>query len=321
MSTLLGAARPHPAIARALRAYPDGVRGTAEASLGAVLRERVAADGARAWSGSRLTGDGFPLEVNFATTDQRLRCTVEPASVDCPPRERFQAALRTLASLAGQPVPEDVADTLRRTQLGDGLRFGAWLGCRYGPGAAEYKLYAEAAPDATAPPELAVSPRLPDRAVRLRMLAYTPGSARFEPYFRVPSLEPHHLPRLLAPAGLEGRTGELLAFVAEAYGFPLSGRLPGDSVGLSYAMASTGDIGAVTLFFFARVFWGSDARIRERFGAVAGGLGWDTRPYRAVTVGATGRGRNTCHGILGITLCRDGGLALSIGVRPPGGPR
>jgi hypothetical protein len=320
MTATQSAATRQPALARALHAYPGEVGRRAAAALDIMLRER--AGGGSAWSSSRLTGDGFPVEINFTTADDRLRCTVEPARADLPPRRRFEAAVRLLGPLGSVAVPEEVAGACRRMQDGGGLRFGAWLGCRHGPDDSEYKLYVEAGDEAALPEQVALlPPRLPDRSARLCMLAYAPASGRYETYFRIPDLEPYHLPRVLAVACLDSRTGELLRFVTEAYGFPLTGRLPGQSVGVSYALEPSGAVLSVTLFFFAAVFWGADARTRQRFSELSAALGWDEGRYRAVTAPAAARrSRSTWHGIFGITLAHGGRMSLSIGVRPPEDP-
>jgi hypothetical protein len=149
------------------------------------------------------------------------------------------------------------------------------------------------------------------------MLAYSPGSRDWEVYLRIKSLAPHHVPRVLAPAGLDARSGDLLGFIASAYGYSLDSRLPGPSVGVSYSMRSPEDIQSVTLHFYARSFWGGDARIRKQFSRFARELGWDDRRYRRVTASLAGKESwTTNHGLLSITLARDR-LALSIGIRAP----
>ncbi len=122
-------------------------------------------------------------------------------------------------------------------------------------------------------------PRLPDRIAKLRMIAYSPASQQWEVYYRVKSLAPYHVPRVLAPCGLDSRTEELLDYLTQAYGHSLGVRLPGPSVGVSYSMRSPENPQSVTLFFFARVFWGADARIRQRFGRFSNALGWDDSRY------------------------------------------
>jgi hypothetical protein len=318
---------PFPkALQRALDVYPAGLADRADSALRSCLRERLASDERRAWTSSSLTGSGFPVELTFTTGDDRLRYTVEPGFPDQAPRDRFETALRLVEQLSGAVVPDDWCGAWREAQRHQALRFGAWIGGRHGGGDGiqplddAYKLYVELPGDVTPGPERFTFPipHLPDRVPSPRMVAFIPGSAQIEAYYRISSLAPYHLPRVLAPCGLETRAGEMLDVLTEAYGHALRERLPGGSVGVSYAMTGSAEPRSVTLFFFGRVFWGGDARIRERFGALSRAMGWDDERYQRITepIGS----RRTCatqHGIFGVTLTRDGQCHLSIGVRPP----
>lgn len=315
-----GRAAPHPALDRALAAWPDDVAVRAAAALRALLAGRIASDPAGAWGSSVLTGDGFPVEINVVTSDDRLRCTVEPGGPRLDPRRRLALAARAIGDLGGPVVPAEILDAAGRLQAGQ-LRYGAWIGCRHGPGDSTYKLYAEAGDVTGTDPAIArfglLAPRLPGRPARLRMVACAPASGEGEAYYRVPDLEPDHVRWLLAAAGLESRSAELLDLLDRAYGHRIAGRLPGDSVGVSYAVSATGKPLSMTLFFFARVFWGSDDRIRRGLVGLAADLGWDDRRYRALTEGLAGASdRRTRHGLLGVTVAGRGRPVLSIGVRP-----
>jgi hypothetical protein len=145
-------------------------------------------------------------------------------------------------------------------------------------------------------------------------------------YFRVKCLAPHHVAGVLAPAELFPKAEKMLGFIRDAYGYSLGERLPGESVGVSYFLRAREAVQSVTLFFFARVFWGGDARIRQQFGRWSTAFGWDDSRYQKITAALDSRRTwKTDHGILGITLMRSGQIALSIGVRPqevsPGEPR
>ncbi|MEU4428267.1 hypothetical protein AB0F81_47250, partial [Actinoplanes sp. NPDC024001] len=259
-------------------------------ALRALLADRVAADPAGAWGSSLLTGDGFPVEIGVVTADDRLRYTVEPGGHRLDPARRLALAGRLVEQLGG--VPADTHEALPR-------RYGAWVGARHGPDGDTYKLYLEA-----------------ERG-RLRMVACTPVTGEVERYHRIPDLYPIDLPRVLGAADLESRATELLDLLENAYGHRFPGRLPGDSVGVSYTESATGEPLSVTLFFFARVFWGSDDRIRRCLTRLAPELGWDDGRYRALTAHLAGSaGRLTRHGVLGVTVAARGRPALSIGVRP-----
>jgi len=303
----------HPAVDRVLAGWPADVGSRAAAALRVMLGGRAAADGTAAWTSSRLTGDGFPVEVGFATGDDDLRLTVEPGGIHLDPWRRLDVTLGVLAELNCPAVPAPTLAECRRLQVG-GLRYGTWLGCRIRAAQSGYKLYVEVA-DGAEPPSGLVAPK---REAQLRMVGCVPGSGVWETYFRIRDLDPLELAGVLAPAGFGGRAAELREALAEAYGHRLGERLPGRSVGVSYGFSAAGEPVGVTLFLFARAFWGPDARIRARFGAEARALGWDDVRYQAVTAPLSARrdGR-TAHGILGFTLLPGGRRALSMGVRPP----
>ena len=305
----------HPAIAHALSAVPSELAGPADGVIRALLGDRLADPSPGPWRSSRLTGDGFPFELAFSTADARLRFTLEPGAAGIDPRNRLDVALRGIAALSGQPVPEGVARSFAAMQAGKGLAFGAWVGCRVGPKDIAYKVYAEIPADA---PSMRLIDRpiaLSDRAVVPRMVAYSPATQAYESYVRVPSLEPRHLPAVLAPAMQQAEASRLVELVEDAYGHRIRGRLPGPSVGLSYL--TRGGAPIVTLHFYARAIWGSDARIRAGFERMASGLGWDPSAYLEVTAPIASREDwRTYHGILSISLDPTHALSLAIGVRP-----
>jgi hypothetical protein len=319
MIATTGRATPHPALDRVVAVWPDDVAVRAAAGLRTLLAGRLAADPAGAWGSSALTGDGFPVEIGIVTTDDRLRYTVEPGGPRLDPSLRLDLAARAIGGLGGPVVPDRMLDAARAMQQGS-LRYGAWIGCRHGPADSRYKLYAEVGEEAHPDSEAArfglLAPRLPGRPARLRMVACTPATGEGEAYYRIPDLDPAQVPRLLAAAGLESRAAELLDLLAVAYGHPFTGRLPGESVGVSYAVSPDGQPLSVTLFFFARVFWGSDDRIRRCLARLAPDLGWDDRRYRALTDGLAGAGRRTRHGLLGVTVAGHAPPVLSVGLRP-----
>ena len=310
-------ARPamHPAIARALAAFPARVARRGEASLSVILRDRLARDGASAWGHGNLTGDGFPLELSFTTGDDRLRYTAEPASASTAPGERLDTVLRILRSLRAA-VPTETVAAFRDVQRSGPLSYGAWLGARHGADGDQCKIYVEVPAEAPVLPGFR-GPRLSDRAVTPKMIAYCPDSRTFEAYYGVHALSPQHLPRLLGHVGLESRAFTLAGWLERAYGHRLRDKLPGPSAGLSYAMSADGAPRAVTLFLVARCLWGSDARIRRSFVAAARELGADTERYCRVTASLEqSQLWTTRHGLVGLTLGPSGAFALNVGVRP-----
>lgn len=305
----------HPAIDHALSACAPRVGRRADEVIRAMLAERLASDEPDAWGGSRLTGDGFPFEVAFCTSDDRLRFTLEPGAIDLDPRRRLDVASELIDQVSEVSVPRELLDDLRAMQSDAPLKYGGWIGCRIGEPDSTFKLYVEVPPGGRTEAFDAAPLARGDRAVVPRMIAYTPTTKVFESYVRVPSLEPHNLPAELARAGMEAQAPWLLDFVEEAYGHAVRGRLPGPSVGVSYVSGPTPP--RVTLHFYARALWGSDARIRRGFWRIARTFGWDAQVYLDVTAPIAERESWRCfHGLFGITLDRSSPTSLTIGVRP-----
>lgn len=302
----------HPAIDHALAAFAAADAREAAKAIALACGERLASDDREAWGGSRLTGDGFPFELSFSTIDPRLRFTIEPGGRWLGLGDRLDAAASIVATIAGSPVPDATLAGLRAMQAGASLAYGAWVGCRVGANGTEAKLYVEVPRAARFRVESLV---LEEREVTPRMLAYSPSTNSFEAYCRVPSLEPRHLAAVLQLVGGEARVPWLLDFIAEAYGHRLRGRLPGPSVGVSFLRHAAEK--RITLHFYARAFWGSDARIRRGFSRAARATGWDDTAYLRVTAPLEHREEwRTSHGLFGITLDETQRVPLGIGLRP-----
>ncbi len=303
-----------PALVQGLSGQAPPARAAALRVIARCLDGRIGADGADAWRGSTLTGDGYPLEFAFAARDPQLRFSCEPGAAALDPAARLLLAGELAAELGGAPMLAEQLAALRWAQHDANLRYGGWLGFRISSaGAVGAKLYAELAPDRP-PPLLADRlPTLPGRAVQPRMLGID-GQGRAELYLRAPSLLPSEVPAVLAPAAMADRAAEVLALLSETYGQTLRGRLPGSSVGLSYAPDAHGC--TVTLYFFARALWGSDARIRQRFDPLIA----DPEQRRAYTSAtsplAARHGWATRHGLAGLVLRHGSQPSWVIGFRP-----
>ncbi|MET0713336.1 MAG: hypothetical protein ABWY57_00355 [Mycetocola sp.] len=315
VSTTDGTERPLPAaLTHALAAFDGPTARTAERVVRTAMAERLTDGTPRAWQGSRLTGDGFPVEVAFCTADDTLRLTLEPGRASCPPSLRLDRVNDTLVRCGGTPMPEAVRLRLAAVQAGGPMRYGAWLGCRIAGGGRTFKLYVEVPPARALGPDWPAPLVLADRDVVPRMVAVTQATGLVETYLRVPSLLPEHLPAVLNPVGLSHQSAWLLRFIEEAYGHAIRGRIPGPSVGISYVVAGTP---RVSLHLYARALWGSDARIRRGFLRVAQGIGWDSRAYEAVSGPLAAREDWRCYqGLFGITLSTDADPAFTIGLRP-----
>ena len=303
----------HPAIDHVLRAFSPKIAKRAAPLISSLLKSRVGSGAPACWSGSPLTGDGFPLEFSFCTADDRLRFTVEPGAPTADPATRLDVAIELL-NRAGPGVTTDLVDLFKTMQHGRQLKYGAWIGGRVSSDCSALKLYVEVPEDYPAG-EWSSRLGLDDRVATARMLACTPGREGIEIYFRIPSLEPRHVPAVLGAAGLEARASELLELVAETYGCAIRGRLPGTSVGVSYVLAPR-ITGPVSLHFFARALWGADARIYQMFPRLAARTPWKPDAYlQASAPIATRDIWQTYHGMVGITVGQSD-MAFTIGLRP-----
>src|SRR6185437_932746 len=191
-----------------------------------------------AWQSSRLTQDGCPLEFAFCGNDSGLRMTIEPARPEAPEETKLRCALRILEA-TGQPCPErDLFAQWEQAQMGQKLRWGAWLGVRQSAGGLQTKLYVEI-PSAGAP--LAAPGRL-------RMIGYEPETKRQEFYYSLPDLNVFQLTYLLAQHGVAG-TAPLLEQLAALIGLPLASALHWLRLGMSIAKDRNVDTESIALFF------------------------------------------------------------------------
>ena len=313
MNDLAEAGRPltvplDPAIDHALAAFGALAAQRASRSIGEALFERLAGD--EPWGGSRLTGDGYPCEIAFATADTRVRFTVEPGERTLAPNERLELAAGVLERLGDPAIAPAVLAGLREMQSTGPLAYGAWVGGRVGAQGFTGKLYAEVPAGA---PLRSRTLQLPHRELAPRMIAYVPASRAFEAYFRVRALEAGELAAVLAAAGCEQRAQAVHEFVEEAHGHRIRDRYPGP-VGVSYGWPRPD---RVTLYFYARAMWGPDAAIRRGFSRVARALGGDDTAYlRATSPMAERNDWKTWHGLFGLTLDAGGALSAAIGIRP-----
>jgi hypothetical protein len=319
----------HPAIQAGLEVYREAAPGPAQqasVALHTLLQELYQApEPVAAWQFSRLTGDGFPLEFAFSTTDGDLRYTTEITGPWTPAAARLRLACQRLRQLGQPHLPAALFERLCQAQQGGALDYGAWVGGRHNLQGKSFKLYAEVPAKALEHYQPLLQslpvpwPHLADRPVSLRMIGYHLASRRMEVYYRSPDLEVYHLARLMAPCGLNERSGELRDFLEEAYGYRLVGKLPGGSGGISYACSPDGDAPVFTLFLFARVFWGSDASIRRKLSTLAEKYGWDVTLYQRLTEPlAAHHTWKTYHGLLGLVVAPGAPIAISLGVRPGG---
>lgn len=312
MTSTIAKSRLPDAISSALCGFPAPLSEAAETAIGRAIGSAM--DAPEYWWSSGLTGDGFPFELSFTTSDDDLRWTLD-VSAHLPEGQRLGAARVALERLDADPGPDALA-TLAPC-LSEGA-FGAWIGGRHGRDGDRYKLYldwqdgasARSALDRLGLPRPAFLPRL-----TVPMIGLGPGAQRFEVYYRAEP-PPEALVNILAPADLGHRASELKSLIEETWGHRLRDRFPGGRVGISYAVDRPGARPHVTLFFFARSLWGGDARIRDRMLAKLAASGRDSRAYEAATRPLKKRNTaKTRHGLIAVSV-GDSGFSWGIGLRP-----
>lgn len=304
----------------------------AAASLHRLLAGGVSASPWRdvAWTFSRLTGDGYPVELAFASVGEAIRYTVEPCGAESDPRKRLERAIAIVTrqgskhEAAGSEAGKEWADRLKRVQSAGPLDYGAWVGGRHDADGDAFKLYGEvpkpgsAAADEWAAAIVGRRPLLANRAPVLRMIGLAPADGRVEFYYRAHGLQSWEVCRLMELAGLADRTEELLALVGDAAEMSASARLPCAQTGFSLAAKATGGPLVFTLFCPARNAIGGDGRIRARLLGLAGRYGWPLRHYGAISEPLAGcEGPRTRHGLLSFAAAPGVPVRVGVGLRPP----
>lgn len=291
----------HPDIATALSGCP-----APQASAAAALFQQEVPD-LNPSPNSTLTGDGFPLVCTFTTADTALRWTADLR----PKGDRRQRRIAT----------QNAFHRLTRHQTsllqGGDARYGAWLGGRIATdGAKTYKFYQD--PDA----------KMANRAgpirshafagfrPRLQMIGYGPGTERREYYYRFDDSSPRLLKRLLETAGLAARFKDTLDIIDNHARNPIDTTLPGGAMGASFAFDDDATVPQLTLYFFARAFWGPDAAIRDNFIALLQSAGRDQHPYAAASAPLRRRHNlRTFHDMAALSVTANG-HAWGVGLRP-----
>jgi hypothetical protein len=270
--------------------------------------------------GSKLTGDGFPVEFVFSSLDTAVRYTSEIAGPGLAPRERFGCALDLLDRLgqaAGFP--------LKNLQEGCAtLHWGAWVGGRHTSAADRYKLYAEAPenlmPVAHSELDDALGryrTLLESHAYVLRMTGFEPASGNLELYFYGRAMEPQELRKLLFFAGLASQEEDFFSLLEEASQHPARLRLPGTQHGFSVSLARGGEVETFTFFVFARSLFGTDISTRSSLLTLSERRGWNLEQYAAVSATLQrSQSPGPCHGIVSFIVKRRNPLGVSVGLRP-----
>lgn len=137
-------ARLQRALGILLEDTPAPVARRTRSALETILRWTLESEWSEVmWSFSRLTGDGFPIEFTFSSTDEGITYDCEVASPEVPDEQRLLSALDTLNRLGQPRPPAEIVDLLSRIQASGALSYGAWIGGRHHVDGDRYKVYAE----------------------------------------------------------------------------------------------------------------------------------------------------------------------------------
>ncbi len=273
-----------------------------------------------AWSFSRLTACGYPLELSFGD-GPTVRYTAEVAAPEVANSQRLELAIATAAELGGAAPPLRTAQVLASLQRRSPLLFGAWLGARHSSGGDLYKLYAET-PRQIGPFEM-LSLGVPaadlDVAVSARGVGVELSGDRplHEVYYRFDeSVEPWQVERVIGRFGMGGAIAALGDLVESATGRAFERVAHGRYLGFSIAAASGGGALAFALFCYARRVFGSDAQARQRLLRLAAARGWDFERYAAATASIADRQASGAHGVAAFVVDRRGEASLQVTVCP-----
>jgi hypothetical protein len=277
-----------------------------------------------AWSFSRLTGDGYPVEFAFSSADEAIRYTTEVAGPEVEEHRRLDHALHCLARLGEPHLPEEILALFRGIQMSRPLRYGAWVGARHDAEGDRSKVYVEVprVGESDAYPLLSALigdvPVLSICRAQLVMLGYGPSASQIEAYFRTDRLEPWQVDLLMGKSGFASQTQRFFDFVEEVSGLTIQRIVSMQPLGFSFAGQGTGIATTFSLFMAAGSVFGSDMNIRQRMLALDSRMCWRLTHYRAASESLAGRtGWNTWHGILSFVARRDEAPVLHIGLRPP----
>jgi hypothetical protein len=310
-----------PELAAALKALdpllPEASRRAADALELMFDRWRLTRDGPY---GSKLTGDGFPIELVFSSLDAAVRYTCEVAGPGMAPKERLECACGLL-EVFQQPAQFPLA------RLQDGcpnLSWGAWLGGRHTAGSDRYKVYAEVPKNLTSSARSELSEALgcyhavlESHAYVLRIAGFDPVSERIELYFRGRALEPQELRGLLRFSGLADQEEALFSLLEDASQDSARVRLPGTQHGFSISLEPGGEVETFTFFVFARSLFGADPNTRSALLTLSKRRGWNLNHYAAVSaLLQRQQGQGPRHGIVSFIVERCSPPGISVGLRP-----
>ena len=273
-----------------------------------------------AWSFSRLTSCGFPLELSFAP-DQALRYTAEIAGAEVANDERLPRAVELGRALGGREPEPALLETLAALQRGGTLLFGSWLGARHLPGRDRYKVYAEIPRDLPDSGRVAVERLFPwglEGVLQPRGAAVELDSSAYEVYFRgARGTESWQVERLMWRLGVDAALPSLRDLIEEATGRAFERAAGGSNLGFSLAMSRDGAPTAFSVFGYARRLLGIDSAARRRVLSLAAARGWDFSRYERVSAALEQRNQGPSgHGAVAFVVDATGRAALQVTVCP-----
>ena len=276
-----------------------------------------------AWSFSRLTGDGFPLEFTLSSLDATVRYTAEVAGPEVAEVERLPCALELIDRLGGVVPAAHITRLLHQVQAAWPLSYGAWIGGRHDHFGDRFKVYVEVPRTGMREAQDLVRATIAHQPLpnlsnpEFRLIGYEPGEKRFECYFQIDRLETWELERLMGQAGLAERKTSLLNLLAESYHRPVQSTIPDENLGFSFSYSLAGGPTVFSFFTYARSVFGSDANIRLRLLELGKEKGWNFQTYEQLTAPLAHRTNwKTRHGLICFVVPPDGPLFLQIGIRP-----
>jgi hypothetical protein len=300
-------------------------RTSLRAALGGLAASRL---GEAAWTCSRLTPTGYPVELGVTSRRAELRWVSEVIAPEDDPAKAVHRAEAIAVAHGAIALDRGLRDAIRNGQDGRALRFGAWLGARHGERDGDvrdtWKLYAEV-PRETGwqglPFDLGPARDILGGIATPRFVGLgLDGTGRTELYARVlPGAED-------AVAVAFGRS-HLAAFV-----HPLLSRLAAfgarrpapHNLGLSLVIGPEHEVMALSVFTFARQLFPTDRDARSHLLRTAHEEGWPSAAlYDALTAplqspfavpGAL------VHGPVSLVTHADGSSETHIGLAPPRTP-
>lgn len=259
-----------------------------------------------AWSFSRLTNTGVPIEFAWSSRDLAVRYTVEADAPEAADTQRLAIAAHRLQHDFGCLVNESL-ETWVSAQTCGPLKFGAWIGGRHTAQSDAFKLYIELP---------GVLPELPalrhpicrHYGMKWRMAGISASGECVELYAYAPDLDGQLLG--VIEATVLGSDRRLLKAIIS---FSQHDELPNPS-GISFAFDAQGVIRGVCWFTFAKALFSNDDATQAAILRWTRDAAVDNTFYSALISGQQNvRWR---HGIIGMGLDATGKLWLQAGLRP-----